>query len=49
MEAELLRRDQGDNWPEESEIVKGHAVPTLASVDYAAKLSVFYRTTDLTT
>jgi Uma2 family endonuclease len=48
MEAELLRRDADGNWPEEPAIVTGHAMLTLASIDYATALSAFYRTTGLT-
>lgn len=47
MEAELLRRNPDGNWPEEPEIVTGHATLTLASIDYATALSAFYRTTAL--
>ena len=47
MEAELLRRGPDGNWPEEPEIVTGHATLTLASIDYATALSAFYRTTGL--
>jgi Uma2 family endonuclease len=49
MEAELLRRGPDGNWPEEPEIVTGHAMLTLASIDYSTALSAFYRTTGLTT
>jgi Uma2 family endonuclease len=47
MEAELLRRGADGNWPEEPEIVTGHATLTLASIDYSTVLSAFYRTTGL--
>jgi Uma2 family endonuclease len=47
MEAERLRRDPDGNWPEEPEMVTGHATLRLVSIDYATALSAFYRTTSL--
>ena len=43
----LLRRGADGNWPEEPEIVTGHATLTLASIDYSTPLSAFYQTTGL--
>jgi Uma2 family endonuclease len=48
MEAELLRRRPDGNWPESAEILAGSSVLMLASIGFAAPLSVFYRTADLT-
>jgi Uma2 family endonuclease len=48
IEAELLRRSSDGSWPEEPDILTGTDTLTLATIDFAINLAMFYRTTALT-
>jgi Uma2 family endonuclease len=47
IEAELLRRIPGGDWPKDPEILRVGETLTLSSLDYAVTLADLYRTTDL--
>jgi Uma2 family endonuclease len=48
IEAELLRRDAGGNWPPEARVIGSTGRLELSSIEFAAPLADFYRTTGLT-
>jgi len=47
VEAELLRRGEDGNWPEQPAIIRPGEVLELKSLDFAAPLKSLYRTTGL--
>ena len=47
IEAELLRRTPGGDWPKDPDVRLSSEVLTLASLDFAVPLAELYRTTDL--
>jgi Uma2 family endonuclease len=47
IEAELLRRRDDGSWPAEPDIIGPAADLSLVSINFAAPLAAFYRTTEL--